>query len=119
MLKVGEVLEKDQFQTSEGIAKKASLNERTVWNIGADLVLFGVAERQGTSFKLHRDMADRTVRGILSRIRIKIDKLECAPRGGQFTQLTLSNPGRVFLHSGWGWCSPERNAVSSRCTLTR
>lgn len=74
MLKVGEVLEKDQFQTSEGIAKKASLNERTVWNIGADLVLFGVAERQGTSFKLHRDMADRTVRGILSRIRIKIDK---------------------------------------------
>ncbi|WP_299933247.1 restriction endonuclease [uncultured Pelagimonas sp.] len=74
MLKVGEVLEKNRLQTSETIASRTSLNERTVWNIGADLVLFGVAERQGTSFKLHRDMADGTVRGILSRIRNKIDK---------------------------------------------
>jgi hypothetical protein len=74
MLKVGEVLERNQFQTSEDIAKKTSLNQRTVWNIGADLVLFGVAERQGTSFKLHRDMTDGTVRSILSTVRIKIDK---------------------------------------------
>ncbi|EIE51697.1 restriction endonuclease [Actibacterium sp. D379-3] len=74
MLKVGEVLNKDGFQTSECIAEKTNLNERTVWNIGADLVLFGVAERQGTSFKLHRDMADGAVRGVLSRIRVKVDK---------------------------------------------
>lgn len=74
MLKVGEVLEKENFQTSEGIAKKTSLNERTVWNVGADLVLFGVAERQGTAFKLHRDMTDVTVRAILTRIRNKIEK---------------------------------------------
>lgn len=74
MLKVGQVLEKDSFQTSEDIAQKTSLKERTVWNIGADLVLFGVAERQGTTFKLHRDMTSRTVRGILDRIRNKIEK---------------------------------------------
>ncbi len=74
MLKVGEVLDKIKFNTSEHIATKTNLKERTVWNIGADLVLFGVAERQGTSFRLHRDMADGTVRGVLSRIRKKVDK---------------------------------------------
>lgn len=74
MLKVGQVLEKGNFHRSEDIAQKTSLNERTVWNIGADLVLFGVAERQGTAFKLHRDMTDGTVRGVLARIRNKIEK---------------------------------------------
>ena len=74
ILKVGQVLKPDQFTTSEEIAKKTNLKERTVWNIGADLVLFGVAERQGASFKFHRDMTDGTVHGILSRIRKKIEK---------------------------------------------
>lgn len=74
MIKVGQVLKKDNFQTSENIAQKTNLNERTVWNIGADLVLFGVAERQGTAFKLHRDMTDGTIPSILKSIRNKIEK---------------------------------------------
>lgn len=74
ILKVGQVLKKDNFQPSENIAQKTSLNERTVWNIGADLVLFGVAERQGTAFKLHRDMTDGTIPSILGSIRNKIEK---------------------------------------------
>jgi hypothetical protein len=74
LLKVGQVLTKNKFETSEDIAKRINLKERTVWNVGADLVLFGVSERQGTTFKLHRDMSDGTVKSILSRIRNKIDK---------------------------------------------
>lgn len=74
MIKIGQTLDKTNFSSSEKIASAAELKERTVWNIGADLVLFGVAERQGTNFKLHRDMSDATTRSILSTIRQKIDK---------------------------------------------
>lgn len=74
MAKVGAVLDDAQFQPAGIIASKTSLQERTVWNIGADLVLFGVAERQGTSFKLHRDLNDNQSQTILSRIRHKIEK---------------------------------------------
>ncbi len=74
MVKVGQTLDRSKFSTSEDIAKTTELKERTVWNIGADLVLFGVAERLGTTFKLHRDMGDAATRSILSMIRRKIEK---------------------------------------------
>ena len=74
MLKVSDVLEGDRFQTSISIAQKTGLKERTVWNIGADLVLFGVAERNGTSFKFHRVITEGHATEVLSRIREKVDK---------------------------------------------
>ena len=74
MLKVAHVLDQAAYKTSLDLALSAGLRERTVWNIGADLVLFGVAERKGTSFKLHRDMSATDTVAVLSRIRDKIDK---------------------------------------------
>ena len=74
MLKVASVLEQTSYDTAATLAKKAGLKDRTVWNIGADLVLFGVAERRGTSFKLHRDMHSKDITSVLMRIREKIDK---------------------------------------------
>ena len=54
--KVFQVLNKAQYVTSEYIAEQTSLNEKTVWNIGADLVMLGLADRKNTSFKCHRDL---------------------------------------------------------------
>jgi hypothetical protein len=114
MLKVGEVLNRESFQSSECIAKKTNLKDRTVWNIGADLVLFGVAERQGTSFKLHRDMADGAVRSVLSRIRKKVDKhslkieLYRNHAGQTVSKSEITNelkaclPGETFTDKTWG-----------------
>jgi len=58
MLKVFSQLNKDDFLEAEIIAKNTLLKERTIWNIGADLVMFGLAERTGTNFKIHRDIED-------------------------------------------------------------
>ena len=74
MLNVASVLLSEKYQTSETIAQKAKLKERTVWNIGADLVLFGIAERRGTEFKMHRDLVSCDQRTVLSRVRSRIDK---------------------------------------------
>lgn len=74
MLKVSSILEKQNYMTAAAIAAKTELKDRTIWNIGADLVLFGVAERRGTSFKGHRDVAALDSISVLSRIREKIEK---------------------------------------------
>lgn len=69
MLRVSKALKSDTYVGAEEIAKKTSLNERTVWNIGADLVMFGIAERKGTSFKYHRDLDAYTEHSILLKLR--------------------------------------------------
>lgn len=74
MLKVSQFLSSDTYISAEEIAKNISLNEGTVANIGADLVMFGVAERKGTSFKHHRNLEDFTDLSILQNLREKLGK---------------------------------------------
>jgi len=52
MLNICRLLVKDRFMSSVELAEIAKLNEKTIWNIGADLVMLGLAERDSTSFKL-------------------------------------------------------------------
>lgn len=73
-LKVSQLLESNSFIDASEIAKKLNLKERTVWNIGADLVMFGVAERRGTSFRQHKELADSSEDTVLKKIREKIGK---------------------------------------------
>ena len=74
MLKVSNLLDNKRYMGAEEIANRTSLNERTVWNIGADLVMLGVAERNGTSFKHHRELVDCTEISILQKLREKFGK---------------------------------------------
>lgn len=74
MLNVFGLLKADEFVSSSEIAKATSLKERTVWNIGADLVMFGLAERSGTRFKFHRDLDDFSESAALKKLREKFGK---------------------------------------------
>ncbi len=73
-LKVSQLLENNNFLDASEIAKKSNLQERTVWNIGADLVMFGLAERRGTSFRQHKELANYSEDTILQKVRDKIGK---------------------------------------------
>jgi len=74
MLKVFNCLNKDDYLESGKIANSTSLKERTVWNIGADLVMFGLAERTGTNFKIHRDIENISNDSALSILRERLGK---------------------------------------------
>jgi hypothetical protein len=72
--KVFHVLNKAKYVTSEYIGEVTSLNEKTVWNIGADLVMFGLAERKNTSFKCHRDLDASNQESMSQNVREKFAK---------------------------------------------
>lgn len=74
MLNICKLLVKGSFIDSIELASMASLNEKTVWNIGADLVMFGLAERDGTSFKIHRNMDEYNEKSALKFLRSKLGK---------------------------------------------
>lgn len=74
MLKVFETLNNKTYTSAEEIADKTSLKERTVWNIGADLVMLGLTERKGTTFKHHRKLSEFTPFSLLQELRIKFGK---------------------------------------------
>ncbi|PBP73985.1 restriction endonuclease [Pseudomonas syringae] len=78
-LKLCEQLTREEFISAPQLAGLMNLNEKTIWNIGADLVMFGLAERAGTSFKLHQniniygqDAALRLLREKMSKHSFKI-----------------------------------------------
>lgn len=73
MYKVATKLNEINFTESIDIANESGLNERTVWNIGADLVMFGIAERKNVKFKLHRDLEDKEY-SMMERFREKLGK---------------------------------------------
>ncbi len=64
----------NRFIDSKEIAQKSSLNQTTISNIGSDLVMLGLAEREGTSFKLHRNMSTYSEASALKLLREKLDK---------------------------------------------
>lgn len=74
MLNICKRLVGDKYISSVDLAATVSLNEKTIWNIGADLVMFGLAERVGTSFKLHRNMSVYSEDAALKLLRGKLDK---------------------------------------------
>lgn len=74
MLRVCRILESEKYIDSNDLAKELSLKEKTIWNIGGDLVMFGLAERDGVSFKLHRNMAVFSEESVLKLLREKLDK---------------------------------------------
>lgn len=73
-LKLCEKLVRNEFLSASKLAKAMNLNERTIWNIGADLVMFGLAERAGTSFKLHHNIPSYGQDLALRILRDKINK---------------------------------------------
>lgn len=74
MLNICKRLVNDRFIDSIDLAKEVSLKDRTIWNIGADLVMFGLAERDSISFKLHRNMHVYTEKVALKLLREKLNK---------------------------------------------
>lgn len=74
LLNICKRLVSDRFIDSIELGRSSSLNERTIWNIGADLVMFGLSERDSTSFKRHRNMPIYTDEIALKLLRTKLDK---------------------------------------------
>jgi hypothetical protein len=74
MIKVAKNLNNSTYLSAANVSKKCEIKERTVWNVGADLVMFGIAERNGTSFKLHRKITDVTDIALIQKIRDKLGK---------------------------------------------
>ncbi|EOM9476090.1 restriction endonuclease, partial [Proteus mirabilis] len=74
IFKVCRALPTNTYLTSESLAELTNLNTRTVWNIGADLTMLGIAERKGTEFKLHSKIQTYDKDHILMVLREKFDK---------------------------------------------
>ena len=74
MLKVYRNLLSAEYLESKNIAEKTELNEKTVWNIGADLVMFSLAERNGVKFKCHRSISAQDEDAMLQILREKMSK---------------------------------------------
>ncbi|SOB78073.1 Restriction endonuclease [Marinobacter sp. LV10R510-11A] len=56
------------------LAGKATLSEGTIQNIGSDMVMFGVANREGGLYSLSEDIIDSNEANILKAIREKFKK---------------------------------------------
>lgn len=92
MFNVAVKLSGADYASSSQIANATGLKDRTVWNIGADLVMFGVAERKNVQFKLHRDLTDSS-ESILQRLREKLGKHSLK------MLLYKSHAGKTISHS--------------------
>ncbi|MEB6429096.1 hypothetical protein [Citrobacter freundii] len=66
-------LKSHSFIDSNTLASQLSLTEKTIWNIGADLVMLGLAERDGTSFKLSKKISSNADSIILGQLRSKMN----------------------------------------------
>lgn len=67
-------LKGNEFIDSVDIGDSVGLNEKTIWNIGADLVMLGLAERDGTSFKISKKLGSNDEESILNLLRETLAK---------------------------------------------
>jgi len=67
-------LKVNKFSDSVHIGNNVGLNEKTIWNIGADLVMLGLAEREGTSFKISKKLGSNDEGAILKLLRETLAK---------------------------------------------
>ncbi|WP_210525928.1 restriction endonuclease [Pantoea ananatis] len=68
------MLKVNEFTDSLKLGEHVGLNEKTVWNIGADLVMLGLAERDGTSFKISKKLGANDEGSILNLLRETLAK---------------------------------------------
>ncbi|WP_136679558.1 restriction endonuclease [Neptunomonas sp. XY-337] len=74
LMNVAKVLNNTDLTSAQDISSETGLNERTVLNVGADLVMLGIAERKGSSFKIHHSIQQLTEFSALDVIRQKFAK---------------------------------------------
>lgn len=74
MLKVMNALTPKNYITSNELSDITRLNERTIGNIGADLIMFGMAERDGTSLKCQHTGDESKSEWVLEILRDKLNK---------------------------------------------
>jgi hypothetical protein len=67
-------LKVNEFTDSENIGSMVGLGEKTIWNIGADLVMLGLAERDSTSFKISKKLGSSDESSILNLLRETLGK---------------------------------------------
>lgn len=67
-------LKVNEFTDSVDIGKMVGLGEKTIWNIGADLVMLGLAERDGTAFKISKKLGLSNESSILKNLRETLGK---------------------------------------------
>ncbi len=72
LLNICTKLKTDEFTSAKNIGSIACLNEKTIWNIGADLVMLGLAERDGTSFKIGKNLGSNDEFAVLNFLREKL-----------------------------------------------
>ncbi len=73
LLKVFSQLTCDKYSTLGAISAHTGLNERTILNIGADLVMFGLAERAQTKLKINGGLASNDKAKALLLLRDKVN----------------------------------------------
>ncbi|MCC5878227.1 MAG: restriction endonuclease [Candidatus Sumerlaeia bacterium] len=64
----------NNFTHAGDIGDMVGLGEKTVWNIGADLVMLGLAERNGTAFKISKKLGANDQNSILKQLRETLAK---------------------------------------------
>ncbi|MEN2752565.1 restriction endonuclease [Psychrobacter sp. FBL11] len=74
LMRVCKVLKIDSFTESSTIGNLVELKEKTIWNIGADLVMLGLAERRGSAFKVSNRLNANNEELILKFLREKFEK---------------------------------------------
>ena len=72
--KVVKHLEHSSKLSVHDLVSRAKLSEGTIHNIGSDMVMFGVADREGGLYSLNRDVDACSEVGILRAIREKFSK---------------------------------------------
>lgn len=74
LIKVAICLDTQNFKKLEDISQEANFKETTIMNIGADLVMFNIAERNVSSFKLNKEFKDKNEIDLLLKIRERFGK---------------------------------------------
>ncbi|MFM9271094.1 restriction endonuclease [Halomonas elongata] len=74
IVNIAKKLKVDEFIDSISIGNAVGLNEKTIWNIGADLVMLGLSERDGTSFKISKKLGSNDEESILNFLRDTLAK---------------------------------------------
>ncbi|ENC9557178.1 restriction endonuclease [Aeromonas hydrophila] len=74
IIKIASELDSLSYSTSHDISLKAGIKETTMLNVGADLVMFNIAERNGSSFKLHASVSDKNEDEFLKKVRERLGK---------------------------------------------
>ena len=73
-LNVSQILNKSSFLNSKDISYELSIKEGTVLNVGADLVMFGVADRNGAAFRLANGIESCSSQELLQKLRDKFGR---------------------------------------------